>query len=333
MTRGDKLTARQSGSKRKHLFRVASLLIFLGSIFFLINAAFQLDLKVILLDRGRAIGTWIGILSVAYTAFFIPLTLGWLRILRYLSDKAEQISFLELFGVRAKTNFFKYFPGSIMEFVGRNYIVNQYGVGHLEIALSSGLEIIFRVVASFLVAALFALSIFHSEVLWGAFNWGSIFWAGSIVGAVVAVLVGMVITKKIWRVAIPDLFTVRFLKNIPAVLLLNCLAIIWLGALMVFILVKVLGIPIQPQTSLYIIGIVSFSWVCGFMTPGVPGGLGVRDALLFVLLSPTVPQEPLMAAVILHRLMAIIGDVILFLGAFVWSPGLQDKRGMQNSCV
>jgi glycosyltransferase 2 family protein len=56
------------------------------------------------------------------------------------------------------------------------------------------------------------------------------------------------------------------------------------------------------------------SWFIGFITPGAPAGLGVKEAVLLGLLNNVVPDEAVLAAaVLLSRGMNILSDLLYFL--------------------
>jgi uncharacterized membrane protein YbhN (UPF0104 family) len=46
------------------------------------------------------------------------------------------------------------------------------------------------------------------------------------------------------------------------------------------------------------------------VTPGVPGGIGVREAAMLFILSPFFSSEAILLAAVAQRVIFIIGDVI-----------------------
>jgi uncharacterized membrane protein YbhN (UPF0104 family) len=48
----------------------------------------------------------------------------------------------------------------------------------------------------------------------------------------------------------------------------------------------------------------------GYITPGVPGGIGVREAVLLAILSPYFPGDAVLLAALTHRIIMILGDVV-----------------------
>lgn len=54
------------------------------------------------------------------------------------------------------------------------------------------------------------------------------------------------------------------------------------------------------------------AWVLGFVVPGAPGGIGVREFVLTLLLGNVVGKELILTLSILHRLITIIGDFMAY---------------------
>lgn len=64
-----------------------------------------------------------------------------------------------------------------------------------------------------------------------------------------------------------------------------------------------------------ICGASVLAWAAGFLTPGAPAGVGVREVVLYMLLSHLISQPDLLAAVVLARMVSVCGDVLFYLGA------------------
>lgn len=57
-----------------------------------------------------------------------------------------------------------------------------------------------------------------------------------------------------------------------------------------------------------------------FSYSGAPAGLGVREAVLLVLLGTTAHQETLLLAVLLSRIITVFGDLLFFAIASFYRP-------------
>jgi glycosyltransferase 2 family protein len=57
----------------------------------------------------------------------------------------------------------------------------------------------------------------------------------------------------------------------------------------------------------------SIAWLAGYLTPGAPGGLGVREAMMVVLLSPVLGAGVAVGLGVTLRLTTTVGDAMVFL--------------------
>jgi uncharacterized membrane protein YbhN (UPF0104 family) len=64
---------------------------------------------------------------------------------------------------------------------------------------------------------------------------------------------------------------------------------------------------------LYIVSTFTISWVVGFLTPGAPAGLGVRDAVMILILTYFLGAPAAAFTTLIARLVATIGDLVNFL--------------------
>jgi hypothetical protein len=67
------------------------------------------------------------------------------------------------------------------------------------------------------------------------------------------------------------------------------------------------------------VGLVEFTclfaiaWVAGYLAPGAPGGLGIREAMMLILLSPVVGSGVAVGLAVTSRITTAFGDLIAFL--------------------
>jgi len=57
----------------------------------------------------------------------------------------------------------------------------------------------------------------------------------------------------------------------------------------------------------------SIAWITGFVTPGAPGGIGVREAMIVLLFSPIFGSGPAVGLGVILRVTTILGDALAFL--------------------
>lgn len=70
--------------------------------------------------------------------------------------------------------------------------------------------------------------------------------------------------------------------------------------------------PVDSGDVLVLAGAYSLSWAVGFLLPGAPGGLGVREAALALLLTGSFPPDQIFALSILSRISTVAADMLIF---------------------
>jgi glycosyltransferase 2 family protein len=96
-----------------------------------------------------------------------------------------------------------------------------------------------------------------------------------------------------------------------------CLAISFaLSGLSFFLLFEALGgTGLGPATA---IGAFALAWAAGFVLPGAPAGLGIREAVLVALVAPLGGAGPAIAAILLHRLLTALVDGAAAAVGYAW---------------
>jgi uncharacterized membrane protein YbhN (UPF0104 family) len=60
------------------------------------------------------------------------------------------------------------------------------------------------------------------------------------------------------------------------------------------------------------VSLYSVAWIAGVLTPGLPAGLGVREAILVQGLSPLLGATEALGSALLFRLLTTLADAIVF---------------------
>ena len=77
---------------------------------------------------------------------------------------------------------------------------------------------------------------------------------------------------------------------------------------------------VQSSEVLLLTGIYAVAWVLGFLMPGAPGGLGVREAVLLAALVPVYDNAIAIGLVVALRLVTTLGDGALFVTGLAIRP-------------
>lgn len=282
-------------------------LIFIGKSLMSMN----LDVKYIK-NPYMAIG--IGIfLSIGYAAVVYLSAYAWKSTLEFIHK--DKIPFHEIITVYAKSNIGKYLPGNIMQFVGRNILAGKLGFKQLDITFCTLIEIIMLVITDCILSLIFAMNSVKLVLkdLFTKINPTNAFYILLALIIVVTVAVWVIVKKSGIIKEYKQFFTKDFLKLLCKLFCIYSVTLIIPGVFLVFIFTLVLGAHVTLQTSMVIIAGYTISWVLGFIVPGAPGGIGVREAVVLLMLAPLFTSNVVLLAAIVLRITSIIGDLIAFL--------------------
>lgn len=214
--------------------------------------------------------------------------------------------------IYVKSNLYKYLPGNIMHYVGRNQIAVETEASHGQVALCTVTEMMAACIGGLLAGLLFSYSYVQEWLIGNKFilKKGLIF---IIIAIVAAIILGIVIFRK----SNIKEKCLHIIKGVNPLFLVGFVLYYFLNqitqGLMFMKLLQSMGVVLAPKYSLSVIGVYAFSWLIGFVVPGAPGGLGVREAMLSVFLGSVVSPDMLSAAVVINRIITIFGDILAFI--------------------
>lgn len=263
------------------------------------------------------------VLTLAYMAL-IPLTaIAWSGLLRALGQPATAAVTTPIL---ATTQLGKYLPGNVAHHLGRVVVARAQGLDTTRTVLSMAYETLLVLVACAHVSAL--------TFLWNPppalAEWPLARHHGALValislGALATIAAAPTIAQVIARLrggastpATTPMRSVRpgWLACIACYLLymLNFVVVglgLWLVARMLS------STPIGAADLVLLIGAFAGSWILGFLAPGAPAGLGVREAVLSLWLGTALDTATVVSLVILLRIATTAGDLLNFLwGSF-----------------
>ncbi len=201
---------------------------------------------------------------------------------------------------------YKYLPGNVMHFVGRNALVKEGEISFAHINFATFLELLATLISSFLVAVFFSgrllicFLIDHIDYRW-------------LIAAFALGIIALAVLFVIFRHKLITFF--RQLMNKRVILTFALMVLIYglwnvLGNSMLFFLLKSFGCELQKSAYGSIIGAATGAWFIGFITPGAPGGIGVREAAMNFLLAGAAPTWAISAGGVVTRVAQIVGELL-----------------------
>jgi len=221
--------------------------------------------------------------------------------------------------VYTESNVYKYIPGGVMYVAGRNRLaVEVDDLSHGKVVLATILEGIGMVIGVVVVAVIFAFDysvtyIRRMDIL------------PMIVAIVGVVAIAAAITLYCLRHRIgggikrltSNMETINF--SVVAKRVGFSIILMFLYSVTFLLTLMILGQELTFELGFAIIGLYLLSWLAGFITPGAPSGLGVREVVMMMFLGDFVSVSILTAAMVMHRVLTVIGDVAAYIFAKVLS--------------
>jgi glycosyltransferase 2 family protein len=245
--------------------------------------------------------------GIAYTISNIFLAMAWIELLDWLGEKntPKKVN-ISIYG---KTQILKYIPGNLLSLPGRFILSIQAGMQKSSLIVASIYEIVGLLMGSSLIMSIgllitndknlnilfplssliFLISIFSPLIISTLFSCFSFVKKFQVLNAFSR--------PKQHKLSRPGAFYIFFFVFSGAVF----------SGMLLFILKEKSIIPFALAISIF-----SISWLVGFLTPGAPGGIGVRESLIIILLSYYIDQPSSILIALLMRGITIIGDILFY---------------------
>lgn len=259
-----------------------------GVVFVLLELRENAD-QIGLANRGRAFWSMLGMLAVVYGLANALLARAWWLLLLARGADVSWMLALRTYGI---SQLAKYVPGNIFHLAGRQALGQAAGLPGKVVAQSIVYELLLIAGAGMLLFALIAPTL--------AFGMPSTWGLAMYLVLLPAALLGM-------RQRLTNLVARGFLMQ-STFLALS-------GVVFLATLALVEPTSVQGGNWPLICGAYVTAWLIGFVTPGAPAGLGVRELVLLLVLDDVVSAGGLLAAVLLSRAVSMLGDVLFFGGA------------------
>ncbi len=271
---------------RRWLHAVGSLLGLAGLVF----VALRLNAYADEIDLSRfSILAWsiIGLLALAYGAANVLLARAWWYLLAFFEVKADWGWAVKAYG---QSQLAKYIPGNIFHLASRQALGMAAGLPAPPLAKSALWELGLLAVAGALFGVLAVPLVWPKLSLW------------------LPVVLFLVMTVSLFAI-----LRRVFSLSVAAALVCQMVFLIVSGAVFIGILAVVAPETTAMSAFPALCGSYVIAWLAGFVTPGAPAGVGVREMVLLFLLGGQIGQSDLLLAVVLGRGVTVAGDLFYFM--------------------
>ena len=289
--------------------------------YFLWFAAGAMDAEALASLESPRVLAAVGVAALIY-ALIIPISAwAWSRL---LARQGEAWGVARLAGLMGIMQLAKYIPGNVAQHASRAALALRAGMGGRALAVTVVQETVLATAASLMVGlpALALSAPGLTQIPEGARV--PMLVAGVLLAVAVLVLGSVTVSPaqladhhSRWARALggagglPGPAT-----TLPAIAayMVNYVVIgigLWLVA-------RSAGLPLQVDLAL-VTAAFSLAWLLGFLAPGAPAGLGVREGIMLILLAGAAPDPHLLLFVMLARAVTLLGDGVCFVGGWLES--------------
>jgi hypothetical protein len=306
-------------NKRKAIDFVGIAVMFL-SLIFIVKVFLSFDIEFSSLFSPRYI-LFLSMSLIAATLATVFNAFSWKMTIEFFSG--NKASFLSAFHVYAKSNLGKYLPGKVGHYAYRQLFGTFLGMSQTQLAVASVFEFMYIVAVALLLSFISARNEIYLIIksLFPELNISLIFSVGIITGISAASILFFLFRQNTYTKDILTLIKTKgFWTLLLKILVIISTNFLFIGS--VFALIVGIHTPLTASSFAVIFATCVTSWLIGFVVPGVPGGIGVREAALTLMLSHLYPEEVILTAAVFQRLTMVGGDV----AAWIISAMLINKR-------
>ncbi len=219
----------------------------------------------------------------------------------------------------------KYLPGNVFQYVGRIALGRKSGIPAEPVLLSIGAETLLVASTAAAIAAV-GLSFDRTTLAWLSTSVTGMSGRALVPLAVVLVFVILILIAFLHPVA--RSWVVRRLgymrpDRAGISVLLYLAGFVMFGVLIALLLKALWGINEGTEWYQFTWGF-ALAWVIGFIVPGAPGGIGIREAVFVGLYGHELGQGLAIGLAAVLRVMTSVGDLVTF--------GLAYWLGRQEGC-
>lgn len=228
----------------------------------------------------------ITLLALAYGSANVLLVRAWWHLLAFFEVKADWKWAIKVYG---QSQLAKYVPGNIFHLASRQALGMAAGLSAGSMAKSAVWELGSIAVAGVLFGIVAVPLVWPNFSLW-------------MVSALFVAMAAMLFAAT-RRLMSPSVAAALFWQ----IAFLVASGLVFIGTLVLVVPAATI-LPFFPALC----GAYVIAWLAGFVTPGAPAGVGIREMVLLFLLGGQIGQADLLLAVVIGRLVTVAGDLFYF---------------------
>lgn len=294
----------------KKIAKIIGNLLMIAAIAFLIKKIIGMDVDLSQLGSPSAIGAFCVNLAVQ-TMLIVMGCIPWQMFTQSLSGR--KIPFAAAMPVYTKSNVYKYLPGNVFQYVGRNKLAFDMNISHVDVACATVFDVLFCVFWTGVIAVV----LLGGRIAGLLAKYGRNILIVGITGAILAAAAFIFIRIKFkdklkeYLSRYSKAFERENRKSLMTGIFYYLVSNIVSAAMYFVCLRLIIGGSASLEELTALTGAFMFAWIIGFVTPGAPGGIGIREGVM-IFVSGDNFQDKIILFVLVMRLASIMADLASF---------------------
>jgi glycosyltransferase 2 family protein len=206
----------------------------------------------------------------------------------------------------ARSQIYKYLPTNVLHLVGRYGMALKAGASHASLIFVTVAESVLLITAAATVAIVFALPLFLQRIVPALQPYAP--------APIVAIALCALIASAIYWLARQGHLTLQLMMASLIAFALY-LAFFFINGAILWVGMTIFSSG-ESARNLVVFGVAAAAWLAGYVVPGAPAGLGVRDVVLTAGLELAGYGQGALLIAVAYRLITLVGDVLVALAGF-----------------
>lgn len=296
--------------KLKKVIKTVGNVVMIAALAFVVKKLFDMDISLSQFREGRVLAA-LSLCMLVTTVIIIFSCYPWLVFTRSLSGR--KIPFSTAMPVYTQSNLYKYLPGNVFQYVGRNQLASDMDISHVDVACATVLDVLFCVFWT----AVISVILLGGRIAELMAEYGRNLLMVGAVGIVLLILLIIAIKLKFKDKLKSYLsrYSKAFAKENRPMLLRGAFYYLLqnlVSACMYFICLKLIVPQADTGELIALTGAFMFAWIIGFVTPGAPGGIGIREGVMLFVCGDNFADR-IVLFVLVMRIASIGADLAAFI--------------------
>jgi glycosyltransferase 2 family protein len=269
----------------------------------------------------------VGVASILLATLAIVLSGAIWQVL--LRDQAIRVPWQRVVSLYLVAQFGKYLPGNVGQYVGRAVLGVKIGIPVPVTLTTMVIEALWGVGTAIGLSAL-SLYLFLGSTHAALPAWASVTgFSLCFIGLLVSPWLGISLAKRLTPHLIARVFGTHDVKppGWPAALKVSLLYVacsLCMGLILQWQSIHLFAAV--PAPLLEVSGFFALAWLAGYLLPGAPAGLGVREFMMALLFTPIFGEGTALALGVTLRVATTLADALAFVAGTGWRFSMTRRR-------